>query len=277
MDPVMVKLAKKGPVFQCTVDQCGEFGDKLSMERHFLKTHVEKNCVPFRCSICDFVAMKEKDVLKHDKWYKPHKMLQVAEFQVIKGEGNEVISLKRWENAASLTYWLSQMKKKEKKEPAVEDITEQLLADVDMDEFCQDNTLNDQEKSKPAEELEAALVAKEKALDEKMKKVDEVFRMVSEIYRNGPMRGLTPIPNREPMPPLKKKSSSRSRSPPRRPTHQELRRRRADRLRRERVQERVQQQREERWRQANTLFRDGERHRSAIVPKIKSVVKVIRK
>jgi hypothetical protein len=50
MDPVMVKLVKKkGPVFQCTVEHCGKFGDKLSMERHFLTTHMEKNCVPFRC------------------------------------------------------------------------------------------------------------------------------------------------------------------------------------------------------------------------------------
>jgi hypothetical protein len=46
MDPVTVKLAKKGPVFQC-----GKFGDKLSMERHFLMTHMEKNCVPFRRSV----------------------------------------------------------------------------------------------------------------------------------------------------------------------------------------------------------------------------------
>jgi hypothetical protein len=278
MDPVMVKLAKKkGPVFQCTVDQCREFGDKLSMERHFLKTHVEKNGVPFRCSECDFVATKEKDVMKHDKWYKPHKMLQVPEFKVIKGEGKAVIDLKRWENAASLTHWLGQMRTTEKKEPAVEDITEQLLTDVDVDEFSQDDgSLEEQEvKGKPAEELEAALVAKEKALDAKMEKIDEVFRMVSEIYRNGPMRGLTPIPNREPTPPLK--ARSRSRSPPRRSSQQELRQRRADRLHRERVHERVRRQREERWRRANTLFRDGERHRTAIVPKLKSVVKVIRK
>jgi hypothetical protein len=225
------------------------------------------------------VATKEKDVLKHDKWYKPHKMLKVAEFQVLKGEGNEVISLKEWENAASLTYWLSQMKKTEKKEPAVEDITEQLLAEVDTNEFLQDdNSLNDQEeRRKPAEELEAALVAKEKALDAKMKKIDEVFQMVSEIYRNGPMCGLTLIPNRKPTPPLKRKARSRSRSPPRRPSHQELRQRREERLRKERTQERVRRQREERWRRACTLFRDGEGHRSAIIPKIKSVVKVIRK
>jgi hypothetical protein len=131
-------------------------------------------------------------------------MLQVAEFQVLKGEGNafNVISLKKWENAASLTYWLTQMKKTEKKEPAVEDITEQLLAEVDTNEFLQDdNSLNDQEeKSKQVEELEAALV-----LEAKMKRIDETFQMVSEIYRNGPMRGLTPIPNREPTPPLRGK------------------------------------------------------------------------
>ena len=277
MDPVMVKMAKKkGPVFQCTVDQCGEFGDKLSMERHFLKTHVEKNCIPFGCSVCDFVATKEKDVLKHDKWYKPHKMLQVPEFKVIKGESKVIINLKRWENAASLTHWLGQMRTTEKKEQAVEDITEQLLTDVDVDEFNQDGGLEEQEvKDNPAEDLKAALVAKEKALDAKMEKIDEVFRMVAEIYRNGPMRGLTPIPNREPTPPLK--ARSRSRSPPRRSSQQEFRQRRADRLRRERVQARVQRQREERWRRANTLFREGERHRTVTVPKLKSVVKVIRK
>jgi hypothetical protein len=48
-------------------------------------------------------------VLKHDKWYKPHKMM--------KGEGDAVtvISLKKRENAASLTYWLSQIKKQRRR------------------------------------------------------------------------------------------------------------------------------------------------------------------
>ena len=264
-------------MFQCTIDHCGKYGDKLSMERHYMTTHMVKNCVPFSCSVCDFVATKEKDVQKHDKWYKPHKTLQVAEFKVIKGEGDGVIALKRWEATASLTHWLGQMKeKKTEKEPPVEDITSQLLEEVNTDEFRQDDNFNDQEESKPTEETETALIAKEKALDEKLKKIDEVFKMVSEIYRNGPMRGLTPIPNREPTPPLKRKERSQSRSP-RRPSHQEWRQKREDRLRRERIQKRVQRQREERWRRANTLFRDGERHRSTSLPKMRSVVKVIRK
>jgi hypothetical protein len=52
---------------------------------------------------------------------------------------------------------------------------------------------------------ETALDAKEKVLDEKLK-VDQVFKMVAKFYRKSPMRGLTPIPNRAPTPPLKKKS-----------------------------------------------------------------------
>jgi hypothetical protein len=69
MDAVMMKLAKKkGPVFQCTVEHCGKFGNKLSMERYVMTTHMERTCVSFRCSFCDFVATKEKGVLKHDKW-----------------------------------------------------------------------------------------------------------------------------------------------------------------------------------------------------------------
>jgi hypothetical protein len=55
-------------------------------------------------------------------------------------------------------------------ELAVEDITEQLLAEVDTNEFLQDNNCTNDK-----EELETALVAKEKALDAKMKKIDEVF------------------------------------------------------------------------------------------------------
>lgn len=47
-------------------------------------------------------------------------------------------------------------------------------------------------------------------MDEKLKKIDEVFRMVSEIYRNGPTRGLSPIPLRKLTPPLKRRSVSSS-------------------------------------------------------------------
>lgn len=59
-------------------------------------------------------------------------------------------------------------------------------------------------------EPEDSVTKKEKMLDEKLKKIDEVFRMVSEIYRNGPTRGLSPIPLRELTPPLKLRSVSSS-------------------------------------------------------------------
>jgi hypothetical protein len=73
-------------------------------------------------------------------------MLKVAKFEVLKGEGNADVNLKKWENTASVTYWLSQMKETEK-EPAVEDITEQLLAEVDTNEFQDDNSTDDKEES----------------------------------------------------------------------------------------------------------------------------------
>lgn len=67
------------------------------------------------------------------------------------------------------------------------------------------------ENCKP-EKDSTCIFKKEKILDEKLKKIDEVFRMISEIYRNGPTRGLSPIPLREQTPPLR----SASRSPIRR-------------------------------------------------------------
>lgn len=142
--------------------------------------------------------------------------------------------MKKWENAGSVTFWLNKLQEKKKtdsksdgklcsvenheidpvaeEKPAeskpykkIEDIRSQLLGLGD-DDYEIDQEI-DKENSKPEEE---SISKKEKMLDKKLKKIDEVFRMVSEIYRNGPTRGLSPIPLREQTPPLRQRSASRS-------------------------------------------------------------------
>lgn len=110
MDPAIIKLVKKkGPMFQCTVDECTEHGDRLSMERHVLLRHVEKNKIPYSCSVCDFVSTKEKEVLKHHTWYLPHKSQKHEKFEVIRGVEPVSINLKKWETVASNTYWIQRL------------------------------------------------------------------------------------------------------------------------------------------------------------------------
>lgn len=120
MDPATLKLAKKKyPVFQCTFTDCSEHGDRaqVTMVRHVLRKHTANVKVPFQCSICDFVPMSEKELIKHTKWNLPHKSQGQGTFEIIKGREPMSISelnLKKWENAASVTFWSNKLQEKKR-------------------------------------------------------------------------------------------------------------------------------------------------------------------
>lgn len=136
------------------------------------------------------------------------------------------MNLKKWENAASVTFWSNKLQEKKRTvgksdvklcsvenreiepvvEERIEEIRNQLLGLGDEDYEIDQETVK--ENGKP-EEDSTCISKKEKILDEKLKKIDEVFKMVSEINRNGPTRGLSPIPLREQTPPLRQRSASR--------------------------------------------------------------------
>lgn len=90
MDPATLKLAKKkGPFFHCTCTftDCSDHGDRarVTMVRHVLLKHAANVQAPFQCSICDFVSMSEKELIKHTKWNLPHKSQGQRTFEIIKG------------------------------------------------------------------------------------------------------------------------------------------------------------------------------------------------
>lgn len=99
MDPANLKLAKKkGPVLQCTYTDCSEHGDRarVTMVRHVLLKHAANVQAPFQCSICDFVSMSEKELIKHTKWNLPHKSQGQRTFEIIKGREPMSISELNW-------------------------------------------------------------------------------------------------------------------------------------------------------------------------------------
>lgn len=296
MDPVILKLAqKKGPVFQCTHTDCSEHGDRLAMVRHVLLRHTAQVKVPFKCSACDFVSMTEKELEKHTKWYLPHKNQGIGSFKVIKGEeplSTSELKLQKWEKATSVMFWYNKLQEKKTTdnkadrklssienskteqvvvEERVEDIRGQLLGLDDEDYGIDIETDKENDKSR---EDNTYVAKKEKILDEKLKKIDEVFRMVSEIYRNGPTRGLSPIPLRAQTPPLRKRSTSRS--PVRRKTAP-LAPHTSSSSRHHPRSKRANNWREMRWRRATTLFEDKDHHQRNLSPKVKSVVKIVHK
>lgn len=84
---------------------------------HVLLKHTANVKVPFKCSICDFVSMSEKELIKHTKWNLPHKSQGQGTFEIIKGREPMSISelnLKKWENAASVTFWSDKLQEKKR-------------------------------------------------------------------------------------------------------------------------------------------------------------------
>lgn len=245
-------------------------------------------------SACDFVSMTEKILVKHIKWYLSHKSQCQGSFEVIKGEealSTSELKLKKWEKATSVMFWYNKLQEKKTTddkadrklssvensrtelvvvEKRVENIRGQLLGVEDDYEI---DIETDKENDKPRED-NTYIAKKEKILDEKLKKIDEVFRMVSEIYRNGPTRGLSPIPLRAQTPPLRKRSTSRSpvrrKTAPLAPNTSSFRRHHP-------MNKRANNWREMRWRRATTLFEDKDHHQRNSSPKVTSVVKIVHK
>ena len=78
--------------------------------------HTAKENIPFSCSVCDFVSVKESDVKKHHKWYKPHKESNAPVFDVIRGTGTctTADNQKKWDTTASTLYWIQKRPQNEK-------------------------------------------------------------------------------------------------------------------------------------------------------------------
>lgn len=75
-------------------------------------------------------------------------------------------------------------------DPEVGDITQQLLVEQNG------GITNDDE----VEEITCRISQEEKVLYKHLERIKNIYQMISEIYKNGPTRGLTPIPDRPPIP-----------------------------------------------------------------------------
>lgn len=109
------KAEKKGRVFQCSL--CDYKQIKKYAIKHYLKTHVTRDQVPFSCSKCDYVSLTLKDVENHGKWYGPHKNTDLP-VDIIRAANPFVWKddhLRRWDQSSSLAHWLNQQKKNEEK------------------------------------------------------------------------------------------------------------------------------------------------------------------
>ena len=84
---MLEKAKKKGSALEYPVSGCSQVGGKLTIERHVLWKHTARENITFSCSVCDFVSVKESDIKKHHKWYKPHTESKAPVFDVVRGKG----------------------------------------------------------------------------------------------------------------------------------------------------------------------------------------------
>lgn len=69
------KNDKRGFAYQC--QGCHKYeGEKRYVEAHYYKYHAALDTVPFYCSLCHFMGKTEREVLRHTKGYRPHKLAE---------------------------------------------------------------------------------------------------------------------------------------------------------------------------------------------------------
>jgi hypothetical protein len=78
------KLEKRGFAYGCL--GCKKYvGERRYVKAHYFKYHTALDKVPFYCSVCHFMGKTERELSRHAKGYKPHK---VAE-ENLKKQGKE--------------------------------------------------------------------------------------------------------------------------------------------------------------------------------------------
>lgn len=77
------KVMKRGLAYECI--KCGPAfrGEKRYVRAHIYKYHVSLDEVPFYCRLCHYMSDSEKDLIKHTKGYKPHRLAE----EHLKAEG----------------------------------------------------------------------------------------------------------------------------------------------------------------------------------------------
>lgn len=69
------KNEKRGFAYQC--QGCHKYeGETRYVEAHYYKYHAALDSVPFYCSLCYFMGKTEREVLRHIKGHRPHKLAE---------------------------------------------------------------------------------------------------------------------------------------------------------------------------------------------------------